>query len=296
MADEDKDVEIEVKPDEKDVKPTDTDDKDKGKGGPPVGSERWNEIYWKSKEGERAISERDLLRTELASNKSLIQEMSKHNQMLTDAVNKIVGAADDKAAASNVDKIESRISELRAEKRAAREKADYASEDRIDEELADLRFKVREAKAKPVDDGKKPPKGNGAPSDKDKGDELSDGEKAIYDTWIDDNEWFIKSPKLRSAAINFEKEVRKDPDFEAATIDEILKEVKRKTEAKFKSLDTGGVDLVSGASSTSSGAGGTKVKLSPIELEIASGFGISPEGVARQKIIIEKAKSAKARR
>ena len=67
---------------------------------------------------------------------------------------------------------------------------------------------------------------------------------------------------------------------------EILTEVKTRVEAKYKSSN-GGTDLTEtgGTGFRTSPVG--KVKFAPVELEIAKGFGISPEIVAKQKQIIQ---------
>ena len=282
MPEEEKDIEIELKPDESAEKAAEA------KDGPPEGSKRWNEIYWAAKEGERARKEVDALKSQLDSDRAMMKEMSEHNKSLADVLEKIHGTMDKSSDESEITKLEGQISELRASKKAAREKADFDSEDMIDEQLAKARFnleKIKEAKAKgkpPTEEKSKekeaPPKSGEI--------ELNDDDKEAISDWVSENKWYTTNPKLRKEAINTELNIRKDPDFEFATMKEILAEVKSRIEAKYKNTD-GGIDLTETGGTGFKSTGVGKVKFSPVEMEIAKGFGLAPEAVAKQKQIIQ---------
>jgi hypothetical protein len=251
--------------------------------GPPVGSERWNEIYWKAKEGERAIEELKSLKSESAATKELIEAMKAHNAELVATLRGDVEADQQK---SEIEKVEKEISDLRGLKRQAVEKADFARVEEIDDSLFDLKLKIRDLKAaKTPKDGKRPTDGQPVDMIEKEDPELSEDDKQIYSKWIDENKWFTTNPRMRSSAIAFEKEIWKDPDFSAATVEEVLIEVGNRVKEKFKGIDTGGIDLVEGSKRSSLPSGGT-VKFSPVELEIAKGFGLPPEEIAKQKQIV----------
>ena len=283
MADEEKDIEIEIKAEES------AEESAKkaleAKEGPPEGSKRWNEIYWAAKEGERARKEVDALKVQLDSDRALMKEMGEHNKSLAEVLEKIHGTMDKSGVDSEVAKLESNISDLRASKKAAREKADFDAEDIIDEQLAKARFnleKIKEAKPKAEAPVKKPDEKIVPPPDTG----LSEEDKEAIGDWVAENKWYTTNPKLRKEAINTELDIRKDPDFEYATMKEILAEVKTRVESKY-SKSSGGSDLTEtgGTGFRSNGIG--KVKFSPVEMEIAKGFGIAPESVAKQKQLIQ---------
>lgn len=288
------DVEIEVKESELEPKPKESPPKsegDKKDEGPPPGSERWKEIYWQAQEGKRVIEEVKQLREELKNNQTLITQMKEWNQTLSEGFKGISDAVAEPRRGDEIKDVEGKISELKNLKKGAREKGDFDAEDKYDEELAELRFKLRELKTE------KPPKkeesskgslkepGEGGPSSVFSSEELS-----MYEGWIEENQWFNRNPGLRGLAIKTEKEIWKDPNYEYATVEEVLNEVKVRMEPAIKSRYKGS-DAVEFKSKGADNV--TPVKLNSTEIELAKGMGISPEDFAKQKLIIQRARSPK---
>ncbi len=287
-----REIEIDLK--SSDSEPDKTGKEKDDKEGPPEGSKRWKEIYWKAKEGERAIAEREALRLELKHSRELIKEMSEHNKKLAEVLEDLSINNKRSAMDNEINKIEDKINELRALRKSAREKADYETEDKIEEEIIDLKLKLRELKNKPVsqiskDKEKESIAKKTASSTKNEEEiYLTEEEKEIYAKWLNENAWIYENPKVRSAAVEAEKTIRTDPDFAMATEEEILDEIKRRLEEKFKP-PTGKVDMFHSGDkgkSTNLDTANAKVKLSDIELTLAEGFGIDPKEVAKQKLAI----------
>jgi hypothetical protein len=293
MADE-LEVEVEEKKEDIEAKGNGKGEKDDKKG-PPEGSERWNTIYWKAKEGERAAAERDALREELKHSRDMMKEMGEHNKKLAEVLENLGEGSKRSEENAEVNKVESKIAELRAQRKTAREKADYEAEDRIEEEIADLRFKVREMKSKPVNqDGKEKGKEASSKKSSDDGVVLTDEDKTIYKEWLTENSWIYENPRARSLAVKAENEIRKDPEFDMATEKEILEEVRLRVEDKIKP-PSGDVDPFHSGGRSGGGAGVQKVKLSATEVDLAQGFGIDPKKVAEQKLLIAKARGGRSK-
>jgi len=104
-----------------------------GKDEPPVGSPRWNEVYWKSKENERRIKE-------LEEDKTV---MRKHNEELAAILEKSVNKKEEKEEIkeekkipiSNIDK---QIFELKQVRKAAYKDMEFEKLADIQEQLDDL--------------------------------------------------------------------------------------------------------------------------------------------------------------
>jgi len=235
---------------------------------------RFKEVYGKLKESERKIADLEQ-RIKGSDNSELINEMKRHNSSLEETIKQInVG----KASESQDDKIETlnaKLIELKELKKQARETANFSVEVDIDDKISDLKLDIREAK-KPAEVVKI------------KSDEivsgLSDDDQDEYDLWLSENDWFKNDSKKRASAITFEKKIVKEPEFAESSITEVLEEVKKRVEDKWKPVV--GKNSVEG-----SGDGGSfkipgSIKLSQAEVNIAKGLGLTIEKYAKQKALI----------
>jgi hypothetical protein len=282
MADE-----LEVKVEEEKANSDET-GKGKKQEDPPEGSPRWNEIYWKAKEGERAIEEAKELKQLLATKEAGIEEMRKWNKAIVESLDSVKGAISDTTKDDDIAKLDVKLSELKAAKREAREKADFDKESNIDDKIVDLKFEIKEMKAAPKVVVKPTPTAEEG---------IKPEDEKIYKSWIHSTEWYRTDPKMRGAAIKMEKEVWQDPDFEYADLPEILAEVKLRVEKEFdyKPKPHGNRRSQDGVE----GAGGsgrvTVVKLSTAEQDLARNLGVSNEDYAKQKSLINRQKAAGVR-
>ena len=292
------DTDVEINVSEKDLEPiskeVSTKDIKGGKGdveGPPPGSDRWKDIYWQAQEGKRVIEEVKTLREELKTNQSLIAQMKEWNTTLSEGFKGISDAVAEPRRGDEIKEVNTKISDLKGLKKGAREKGDFDAEDKYDEELAELRFKLRDLKTEKAPTKEEPPKGplkepaEGGPSP-----DFSPEELSTYEGWIEENKWFNRNPGLRGLAIKTEKEVWKDPNYEFATVEEVLTEVGNRMEPAIKSRYKGS-DAVEFKSKGADNI--TPVKLSTTEIELAKGMEISPEDFAKQKLIIQRARAPK---
>lgn len=289
MSDE---IEVEVKDEEKVIedKIVNSNETEKGKKieDPPVGSPRWNEIYWEAKEGKRAREEVKELKEALATKDAGIEEMRKWNKAIIESLDNVKGAISDNNKDNEIEALDAKLVELKAAKREAREKVDFDREVAIDDLIADVKLDIRDKKAKAEKIEKKE-----LPLSEDKID-LKDEEQ--YVKWINETEWYRKNPKMRAAAIKEEKEVWQDPDFEYAILPEILAEVKARVEKKYdykvksKSHNQDGVEGAGGSGQV------TTIKLSVVEQNLAQNLGVSNEDYAKQKALIQRQNAARSRK
>jgi hypothetical protein len=242
---------------------------------------RFREVYKDREELKRRVEVLEK-KQEGSISPEVLEEMRRHNQSLEKTIEELRGSRASDDNANDLKGLEDKLGELRNMKREAREQANFDRETEIDDKITDLKVDIREIKRqieKDKDAAAKPP------DTKDKEGKLSDEDQEIFDEWVKENPWFTKSPKRRKYATKVEKEIIKEPEFELAEFDEILEEVAKRVEDKFKpvkgrnTVEDGGGRHASG--STPAGT----VKLSPTEVEIAKGLGISPEKYAKQKSI-----------
>lgn len=239
---------------------------------------RFKEIYGKLKETERKLAELETKQSKGSDNSELINEMRRHNQSLEETIKSMNLGKETKDEEGVVKSLEDKLVTLRDLKRQARERADFASETDIDETIADLRLDIREAK-KAIGAKKNAP----VVSDKISG--MPPEEQEAYDEWIEANPWFIKDSKKRLAAISFEKKIVAEPEFKDSTKYEILEEVGKRVEEKFKPVE--GKNSVEGRGASSSARISGSVKLSPSEVEVAKGLGVPLETYAKQKSLLK---------
>jgi hypothetical protein len=241
---------------------------------------RFQEIYKSMKKGEEKIAELEKKVEAGSGNAALIEEMRRHNESLEKAIKQSSGNIDSNRADDAIKGLETKLGELKTLKKSAREEANFDSETEIDEKMADLRVEIRDGK-KAIEAEKKVAIEAADKTKKAKDSELSDDDKVIYNDWIADNSWYTKEPKKKAAAIAFEKKVVKEPEFADSTIMEILEEVGKRVEEKFKPAKR--PNTVEDGSRLGSIQIPGSVRLSPTEMEVAKGLGIAPEKYARQK-------------
>lgn len=235
---------------------------------------RFQEIYRSMKEGQDKIKELEKKIEAGSGNSALVEEMRKHNQALEKTIQGISERGSSESTSTVVEGLETKLVEFKELKKQARERADFESETDIDEKMADLRVDIRDAKkAMKVD--KVPEK---------KESEMSEDDQAEYDFWVADNPWFSKEPKKKAYAVLVEKRIVKEPEFVDSTITEVLEEVGKRVEEKFKPVE--GVNAVEAGEHKGSARIPGTVKITPVEMELAKGFGISPEKWAKQKSMI----------
>jgi len=235
---------------------------------------RFQDIYKEMKQGQEKIAELEKKIEVGSGNTALVEEMRKHNQALEKTIQGISEKNSSETADTTVKDLETKLTEFKELKKAAREKADFESETDIDEKMADLRVDIRDAK-----------KAKAAPKTPEKKEsEISDDDTAEYELWKADNPWFTKEPKKKAYAILVEKKIVKEPEFADSTITEVLEEVGKRVEEKFKPVE--GVNAVEAGEHKGSNRIPGTVKVSPVEMELAKGFGISPERWAKQKSMI----------
>lgn len=240
---------------------------------------RFQDIYKSMKKGEEKIAELEKRIEAGSGNAALVEEMRKHNKSLEDTLIQISGNKESGKADKAIEGLEDKLGKLKELKKEAREKADFDSETDIDEKMDNLRVDIRDAK-KAIKDEKKRVDDD---SKKAKDPELTDDENVEYKEWIADNPWYTKESKKKTAAIAFEKKIVKEPEFKDSTIPEILEEVKARVEEKFKPVK--GVTTVESGGHLSSVQIPGSVKLTPMEIEVAKGLGVSPEKYAKQKAL-----------
>ena len=228
------------------------------------------------------MKEAEDLRKQLEFERSTMSAIKEHNKALADVVGKFTQVVDEKKTDDVMRTYETEMSKLLDAKKSAKENLDFSLESQIDERIMDMKLTLRDMK-KQASAPKAEPK-------KEVADEIPADERAIYDAWIAENEWFRNDPKMRKSAIDTEMQLRKDPDYKYATVDEILGEVKKSVEEKFSSKEKAGkpkAGFVEGAG-LSAGNKPNTIKLTPQEVEIAKGLQISPEEYAKQKLFISR--------
>ena len=245
--------------------------------GPAEGTERWNEIYWKAKEGERKIEENETLKKQLEDNQNLVQEMRKHNEILAQSMEKVSdatvkiaerGVVDDKSSI-----IETELKGLREKRKAALLNEDLDSVDDLTEEIFDLKIQLKEVKNKKEE-----------PKSQEKGDTFFD--KTPYEEFINASPWFAEDPIMRASAIEVDSILMSDPKWSIKADAERLMEVKNRVESRFGYKPSNGKGgLVDRGSSVSGGTGKT-ITMSKEEQAVAKGFGLTNEQYAKQKALL----------
>jgi hypothetical protein len=242
---------------------------------PPEGSKRWNEVYGKMKEFERQLEES---KGEKKQTEVLITEMRSHNQKLVSSLEDMTdatkNASEEKTKGSEVARVEGTIKELQAKRVEATKALDYDTADDLTDSLGELRVQLKELKTSPAE------------TKQQKGDQ---GLDPVTQSWIDNNKWFKDDAVMRDAAVTYEEQLSQE--FPTEPLSEILKRVKDKVVQKFHlKEDAGnagkGSSLVEGGNSNGSGAQSKgAVRLSPTEVMLANGLGISLEAYAKQKVL-----------
>jgi hypothetical protein len=242
-------------------------------------SPRFQEVYKNWKDAERRLEKLEA-GSKGTDNLAIIEEMRRHNASLEETIKQIGASKDVASDESAIKGLDDKLVELKDLKRQAREKADFDTETKIDDSIADLKLDMRELK-KAVEDKKKAPT---KPDEKE--DNLTDDEREEYSLWMDENEWFTNDTKKRASAVAFEKKVLKEPEFKDATITEVLEEVGKRVEEKFKPVTGTNQVEVGGERMQTTGRPGS-IKLSKTEVEVAQGLGIPLETYAKQKSLMK---------
>ncbi len=245
---------------------------------------RFQDIYKAMKKGEERITEleKKLESSSSSDNSALIGEMKEHNANLMKTIEHMRESGQSGNADEALKGLEDKLVELVDLKKKARESANFDAETNIDEKMADLRVDIRDSKKAIAAENKGD---NNSGKNKDKEDsKMSDDDKIEYDDWIADNEWYTKDSKKKAAAISFERKIVKEPRFKDSTITEVLEEVGKRVEDKFKRVE--GVNTVETNTILSQKQPPGSVRVSPVESDIAKGLGVSIEAYAKQKALI----------
>jgi len=235
----------------------------------------------------------------------LNDRLLQHNRELAKAIEASANATKDvaEAIANKQDgpSLEEQLRTLRDEKRAALSEGDTNKVLDLDDRIMDIKIAIREQKAQ----GSKP-KGSG-----NKADEGSTSNDDVtlspeVEEFLASSPWFRTNRVMHAAAVAYEAELSQDPEWQDATTEEVLAEVKRYVEEQFNwqprrggrrggrrgrnthwrsrgRRNLGGVE--SGRFSRGKG-GVTAVTLTPEEKQTAINLGIDPAEYAKQLAII----------
>jgi hypothetical protein len=268
-------VEVQISPEEKPTR--DLKSKDPRENEPPKDSPRFKDVYGKWKGTERELEAEKKAR---ANDRKVMEEMVKHNKELAGAMKKI---ADKPVAApqpeeDKVGKLEEKLSGLLDKRAQARKDLEHDKVDSIQDEIADLKLDIRDAKREAKEKAKAP---------EPKKDDI-EVDPAITQ-FVSEHPWFETDSVMKAAAIAIDNELVGLPEWANKSTNERMKEVAKKVEERFnhkperQAPPAGAVENGDGPKPT----GRKSVKLNETELELAAGFGITPEDYAAQKDAIK---------
>jgi len=216
-AQEELTVENEQSPEEqeKNIDVSEPKEEEKKGSGPPEGSARWEEIYWKAKEGERA-------REELQELKEAFKAAGSHNKALEERISKM----ETKVVHSSVD---SEIAELNREKKKALDDADFDRYDQIRDKIDDLKLaKMAEKFNKPSgDNGKKP---EAQTQDIDDRIAAQVAEQKFYS----DNPDLVDTAWKKQAILAIYDDMAKDSKFKTLSMQGRMSELAKRARKEFK--------------------------------------------------------------
>ncbi|MBT9167528.1 MAG: hypothetical protein DDT19_00866 [Syntrophomonadaceae bacterium] len=235
---------------------------------------RFREVYGKMKSLERKVEEYE---EKEKSNEKLLTELKSHNERLARAIESQVelSYAGMDTTDYEIDDLIGHLSELKAKKVEALKTFDYEEVVELDEAIAETKDEINRVRyyrdVAMVDE--------------------TDGEvDNIFLTFVDETPWFNgddADPLMIQAAYEMDRVLLRDPKWQNRPLPERLAEVRRRVEARFdwkpKGRPTSGVE---GVSRVSAGRV-TSVTLSPEQVAVAKGLGISLTDYAKQIAIIE---------
>lgn len=266
------------------------------------GHPRWEEIYWEGKELKRTVAK---MEKDKDSDKGLIKEMREHNTKLQETLERMAKASEESTRASK-DAIKDQESksvendfkdayeELKNQKKEALEDGNYSQILDIDEKMMDVKLQIRDLKAEKsqqkTQDKFKDSKAI-APSG------LPQWQQDDIDAFKGESPWFGTDPFMTGAAQEMENNLLGKAEWKSKSYSEVLKEVKRVVEDRFKyasdngnkeNLNRGAPNAVEGSTGVVGTKGGNIIKMSQEELKLAKNLGVTPEDWARQKSIMDK--------
>jgi len=139
-------------------------------------------LGWRSDHvGEDAVD----AATYILRSKDIQKSMSQHNKDLKNQLSVLNGSVEalkihnERVYQAEVKKLQAEVTELKKERKAAIELADVAKVEELDTQIADIQ--------KDIDTPKNDKPSNVASND-------------VFDTWVKDNEWYLKDPEMATYA------------------------------------------------------------------------------------------------
>lgn len=196
----------------------------KSKVVPLAGSKRWNEIYKKSKDSERKITE---LNQALGATNEVIAELRKHNKSMAKSFDEFMSSTTKTSDVNSPDAIRYRIAD------AVKQKADAVGEDnyklalQLQDTISDLKGQLIDKQFEALNTQ---PKTNVAAANVDY--------QVALSTFITEAPWFDESSNKFDAAMNgaanaINRQVGRDPKWARRPLIEQYREVKRLVELRF---------------------------------------------------------------
>jgi DNA repair exonuclease SbcCD ATPase subunit len=250
---------------------------------------RFRDIYRQMKDFERKFEKAEKDKSEF---KLIIDGMKTHNQRLAEAIESGVSRIADSQVVNieqnEMKNLEDSLKQLKGERTQALKDADYDAVEDISDRIDTIKDRIREVKSRLAkreeDDSKK--RGFAAEPDPQ--------EIATVNSWIAEVDWYNEDPIMRASAIQLDLILFNDPKWQEKGTKARLAEVKSRIERRFNytkptgGAGTGRASAANVDTSLTGGAGGTNLStsLSPDELEVAKGLGLSPEQYLKQKQLI----------
>jgi len=254
---------------------------------PPPNHPRFKEIYGKMKQYEKQL-------LEVSESTKYIDAMKQHNADLSNKLAEVlenshkntVDILTRQNTPDPVQLLESAIQTLNTKREEYRKAMEHDKADSINDQLIEAKVQLLIEKNKksevPVKDvPSKEPTTATEPSD--------DLEKTYVKTWISKNPWFTDNLTIRKQAIEIDNKLLSSPEWRDKTIIERLREVESQIKNIYsgKTSSSGFPNVESEAGGSSSNLFDNKITLTATEVEIARGFGITPQEYAKQRMTIK---------
>lgn len=265
---------------------------------PPPDSPRWKQVYAKMKEFER---DREDLKAKLSEKDSVMEEIRKHNAALMSRVEEIsnkaldsIGKKEESAGPSiEIQALQTTIEQLEERKAEALEALNSKVVISIDREIRKLEKMLDAEQERQTKASKKDTEKPKATVSQDQ--DLSPDLKEFM---TEAKEWFFRDPIMTGAAMEYDRFLSVQPEWKGKPEKERYKKVKTDIEQIFgkikqKPAPEGGNSRR--PASPESGVGLSKpggalaktVKLTPQQLQVAEGLGVSPEEYAKQVLFVQ---------